>query len=282
VAFLAFGLIVVDFVMRLLVLEKRVAARYTAQEPFNAGHDPAMEGNNFNGSAEPGGDQREESSLLGKKQESDEFLIPHPSIQPYIIRKIPILYCLTSPSLVTALVVAFIQAILLASFDATVTTHANDLYGFDSLKSGLLFVPLTICSLIIGPISGWAVDRYGTKPVAVFGYTFLVPMLALLRLPVAHPHTQQAILYGALLGLCGIGLATIGAPSLVEAGAVVDKFHKRNPDFFGEQGPYAQLYGMDGMVFNLGLSIGPIIAGVGIDRIGEYSNFQGNDENREG
>jgi len=278
VAFVALGLLVVDFVMRLLVLEKKVAGRYTVQDPFHSDHDSALEGNNSIGSINQGGDQSEESFLLGTKQESDEFLIPDPANQPSIIRKIPILYCLTSPSLVTALVIAFIQALLLAAFDATVPIHANDLYGFDSLKSGLLFVPMSICGLIIGPISGWAVDRYGTKPVAVFGYAFLAPMLTLLRLPVAHPQTQQAVLYGVLLGLCGIGLATIGAPSLVEAGAVVDKFHKRNPDFFGEQGPYAQLYGMNGMVFNFGLSIGPIIAGVGIDRIGEYSHFQGNDE----
>lgn len=118
----------------------------------------------------------------------------------------------------------------------------------------------------MGPIAGWAVDKYGTKPVAVLGYGYLVPMLALLRIPNAEPQTQQVIVYGVILGLCGIGLAVIGAPSIVEAGSVVEKYHKRNPEFFGEQGPYAQLYGCNSMVFSLGLSVGPVIAGGLADR----------------
>jgi hypothetical protein len=47
----------------------------------------------------------------------------------------------------------------------------------------------------------------------------------------------------------------------VEAGAVVEKYYKANPEFFGEEGPYAQLYGLQSMVFSAGLALGPEIAG---------------------
>ena len=69
------------------------------------------------------------------------------------------------------------------------------------------------------------------------------------------------LLYGGCLAICGVGLAGIGAPSLVEAGAVVEKYYQANPEIFGEEGPYAQLYGLQSMVFSAGLSLGPEIAG---------------------
>jgi len=185
---------------------------------------------------------------------------------------VPILYCLSSPSLILAQLTALVQALIIASFDATVTTHAQDLYGFSSFQASLLFVPLSVMNLICGPIGGWCVDRFGTKPVAVFGFGYLVPILILLRIPTSSPYPKEVIVYGVLMGVAGVGMAVIGSPSIVEAGAVVDKYYKRNPDFFGEQGPYAQLYAINSMVFCLGLSIGPILGGELKDAIG-YGNM---------
>lgn len=265
--------------MRLMVIEKKVAARYIAnntdlhKKHAGDGHEP--DHTHADTSEEHGEhDPTEESPLIPQgdrsKEISDDFTIPQP--QPILIQKVPILYCLSSPSLILALIVALVQASLLAAFDSTLPTHAQDLYGFDSLKSSLLFVPLGMLNLIFGPIAGWAVDRYGTKPAAVFGYAYLVPILALLRLPQAEPQPQQPLFYAGLLALCGVGMATIGSPSIVEAGAVVEQFHKKNPGAFGEQGPYAQLYGLNSMVFSLGLSIGPVLAGGLRDRI-NYGNM---------
>ena len=59
---------------------------------------------------------------------------------------------------------------------------------------------------------------------------------------------------------------------MVEAGAVVEKYHKANPGFFGGEGPYAQLYGLQSMVFSAGLAIGPELAGQLREAIG-YGNM---------
>ena len=116
-----------------------------------------------------------------------------------------------------------------------------------------------------------AVDKYGTKPAAVIGFGYLVPVLILLRLP--HEGDKgQIILYSGLLALCGIGMAVIGSPSIVEASNVVQKYDKANPEFFGEQGPYAQLYGFNSLIFSAGLTMGPIISGALRDSIG-YGNM---------
>ncbi|KAK2611190.1 hypothetical protein N8I77_004557 [Diaporthe amygdali] len=253
------AVLAVDFIMRVLVIEKKVARRYDAAGPQSVGDLEAIESNNQEGD-EPehaNSEQGEEEPLLGKK-ENDLFKLSKD--QPAIAQKITILPCMTDPRLLTALLVAFVQALLLGSFDATVPTTAKELFGFDSLKGGLLFLPLGAFDLIIGPLAGWFVDRYGTKPCAVIGYGYLVPVLILLRLP-QPGGKDQILLYGGLLALCGIGLAIIGAPSIVEAGSVVQKYYEANPDFFGDQGPYAQLYGLNSMVFSLGLAVGPLLAG---------------------
>ena len=69
-----------------------------------------------------------------------------------------------------------------------------------------------------------------------------------------------------------MGVAAISAPSVVEAGDVVNKYHKANPEMFGETGPYAQLYGLNSMIYAAGLAIGPFLAGGLRDWIG-YGNM---------
>lgn len=205
--------------------------------------------------------------MLGTEKKEYEV----PPNQHSWVQKFPFSYCLKDPSLLTALLVAFVHASLLASFDATVPIEGQELFGFDSLKAGLLFIALDIPYLILGPIAGWVVDRYGTKPAAVLGFTYLVPVLILLRLPHGGVRSQ-IILYSAILSLCGIGLAIIGSSSIVEASQVVQKYHKANPGFFGANGPYAQLYGVNSMVFSAGLTVGPLLSGGLRDKIG-YGNM---------
>ncbi|KAL9001719.1 MAG: hypothetical protein Q9188_005317 [Gyalolechia gomerana] len=260
---IGFAILAIDFIMRLLLIEKKVAVQWQV-DGLEAGDDQEEQGANA-GDEE---DANEEEPLLRKKEE-DGYKVPEG--QPKAVKAFPILYCLKDPRLLTALLLAFNQAALLATFDATIPTEAKQLFGFDSLKSGLLFISLVLPYLLLGPVAGWLVDRFGPKPAAVLGFGYLVPVLILLRL--ARPGgTSQIIIYCVLLALCGIGLAVIGSPSVVEASYVVTMYNKTNPDFFGEQGPYAQLYGINSMVFSLGLTLGPLISGGLKDSIG-YGNM---------
>ena len=257
---IGFGILAIDFSMRLLLIEKKVSAKYDSD-------DGDVDAQTEDGDTEETHEDTEEVPLLGK--EKDGYKVPPD--QPKVIRGFPLLYCLRDPQLLTALLLAFVQASLLSSFDATVPTEATGLFGFDSLNAGLLFIALDIPYLILGPLAGWSVDKYGTKPAAVIGFGYLTPVLILLRIP----HTggkPQIIIFCACLSLCGVGLAVIGSPSIVEASQVVQRYHKANPDFFGEQGPYAQLYGINSMVFSAGLTMGPVLSGTLRDAIG-YGNM---------
>ncbi|OJD38847.1 membrane transporter protein [Diplodia corticola] len=295
---IGFAILAIDFIMRLLVIEKKVAARYENNDPTQGDlqQDLQHERTGQDGPNEEHGDT-EETPLLSNKKEQDYYKISPD--QPAIAQRFKLLPCLKHPGLVTAFFVAGVQAFLLGAFDATVPTVAEQYYTFSSLKSGLLFLPLGVSDFLLGPLFGWAVDRAGTKPVATFAYLYLVPVLILLRLPKPcpsspsslallasiNPHeppsssalkalaacsepTKQIAIWSALLFLAGVGLAGTSAPSIVEAGAIVKRFHEANPEFFGKDGPYAQLYGLSSMVFSAGLTVGPLVAGALKEKVG--------------
>jgi hypothetical protein len=91
--------------------------------------------------------------------------------------------------------------------------------------------------------------------------------LFLLRIPHADG-TPEIIKFCVFIALCGVGLSLISAPSVVEASSVIELYHKHNPDFFGKEGPYAQLYAINSVFFCLGLTFGPLISGGLRDSIG--------------
>lgn len=169
--------------------------------------------------------------------------------------------------LLTAELVAFTQATLLAVFDATIPTEAQDLFGFDSLKAGLLFAALVLPYLLFGSLCGKGVDKYGARLAAGFGLGYLVLPLILLRIP-QEGGTSEIVKFCVFLSMSGFGLALISAPSIVEASYVVEQYHKANKEFFGEEGPYAQLYAINSVVFSAGLTLGPLMSGGLRDRIG--------------
>ena len=262
---LGFAILALDFIMRILIIEKKTAAKYKDEDEDDPtkGHASQPEQN-----GEDGHEETEEDPLIPKEESQEYNISPD---QPRPIRSFPILYCLKDPRLLTALLLAFVQATLLATFDATVPTEAQELFNFDSLKAGLLFIALVLPYLVLGPVAGWTVDRYGPKPAAVIGFGYLVPVLILLRL-VRPGGKSQIIVYCALLALCGLGMGVIGSPSIVEASYVVGMYHKSNPDIFGPNGPYAQLYGINSMVFSAGLTVGPLVSGALKDAAG-YGNM---------
>ena len=264
---LGFACLALDFILRLLIIEKKTAAKYGPSE----GEGVKISGD---GSEEREGDPEdeeedsEEDPLIRKKEENTYKVSPD---QSKAVRVFPLLVCLKNPRLLTALLLAFVQATLLGTFDATIPTIAQEYFGFSSLEGGLLFMALILPYLILGPIAGWTVDRYGPKYAAVIGFGYLAPILVLLRL-VQSGGKEQIIVYCAILALCGLGMGVIGSPSIVEAAYVVQMYDKANPDFFGEQGPYAQLYGINSMVFSLGLTVGPLVSGSLKDAVG-YGNM---------
>ena len=262
--------------MRLFIIEKKTARQWLPVEASPAPGNPA---------AEAGANSTDEETPLlrdgdgtANEEEEDPTCYSLEPPKPWVVRKVPILACMGSGPLRTALFVNFIQAFLFASYDATVPVVAREYFFFDAFQVGMLFLALGIPALVFGPLAGWWVDTSGTKKPVVTGFLILAPALACMRFvqPVAYagaPETlSRALLYAGLLFLSGIGIHCIGAPGIVEAGAVMERYYKANPDHFGRNGPYAQLYGMNSAVISAGFAIGPAIAGGLKETIG-YGNM---------
>ena len=67
----------------------------------------------------------------------------------------------------TANWITLMQAALVGTPDATVPITGEASYGFTSLQTGLLFIPILLPGLVLGPLSGRILDRQGPKTVVV-------------------------------------------------------------------------------------------------------------------
>ena len=271
---ICFTMLGLDLVMRVLMIEKKTAGALSpASATLSSTHSGASEDEDTLSSDIDHSAVDETSPLLRSTKSRESRTYSFPREVAWIYRQIPLLFCFSrSPSLVLAEVVAFSQGVLLSAFNATVPTYAAEIFGFGSLRASLLFLPLGVMNLCLGPVGGWAIDRYGTKPVAVTGFALLAPALALLRLPELASVDKRLPLYVLNLAMCGLGLPLLGSSSVVEAGNVVKKFHGQNPTCFRHHGPYAQLYAVNHTVFSLGLTVGPLLAGTLKDAVG-YGNM---------
>ena len=249
--------------MRILLIERKVALSYIRNPSLddNESIDRTHGGAHFDrqGASREQHVPTEQSLLLGSPDITPEYYIA--PTENWLLQYAPILSCMRDPSLVVILILFGVQSALMGAFDATISFEAMDVFNFGSLQAGFFFVPLVCLRLVAGPIGGWGVDHWGSKPVAVLGHAFLVPVLVSFRLVTAEPRVTQIALYCVLLGLSGTGLAVIGTPGFVEAGVIVKKYHERNPSLFGVNGPYASLYGMNSMAFSIGMTVGPSLGG---------------------
>lgn len=264
---MAFSLLGLDFIMRLFVIEKKIARKYGLED--NNKKPASAPSSQEDQDPESGNGAGENSPLLQRnsREEDGRLAWKIPKDQPKLIQKFPILATLRNPRLLTAELVSLAHAFLIAVFDATVPTETQDLFSFSSLNSGLLFIPLCLPYLILGGVSGRGVDKYGGRIVATLGFAYMVLPLLLLRIPHAGGKSEIAK-FTACLGMVGVGFSFVSSPSLVEVSYVLEQYHLANPELFGEDGPYAQLYAINSLMFSAGLTLGPVVAGELRERIG--------------
>ncbi|BFZ58285.1 hypothetical protein PYCC9005_005347 [Savitreella phatthalungensis] len=246
----AFALLGLDFILRGLLIEKKTARKYE-RRTFADDRD-------FGEAEGP----TEETSLLPSDDKTPQTLIT---------RVFPLAEVMKNPRLLAAFWLAFVGASIVTAFDATIPTVAKDYFGFSSLQAGILFAPLTVPYLLVGPVAGWWVDRKGPKQPAVIGYTLTACSLAALYF-VRPGGKPQIILYSILLALNGTFSAFSGSSSFVQASTIVEDFSQRHPKFFGPKGAHGALYGCYNVAYSSGMLAGPLIAGGLRDAIG-YANM---------
>lgn len=252
-----FMMLAIDFFVRILVVEKKVVKRngwdkmLSHKDSFPTNEtDPLICKKNTNASSK---------TALSKWE--------LPSDVPKWFSKLPVVYLTaTSPRILASLLLCFTHSMTLGIFDATIPLESVDLFSFTSRSAGFLFIPLILPYLLLAPVAGLVVDRYGTKIPAAIGLLILACPLTLFGFvnaasPGQEGHFLEVTKFSILLSICGVGIASISSQSLIDESIVIDSYEKANPNLFPGGAPYAQLYAMNNIVFSLGLTLGPLIAG---------------------
>ena len=237
---MAFGCIGVDIILRLFMIETKVAAKYALPES----------------SPESGTEPRDRSPRTASSHPG-----PAAGTEPVRRKKqMPsLLILLKSPRLLSASWGCLVQAALLSAFDSVLPLYVHGTFGWDSLGAGLIFLPICIPSFF-EPIIGKLSDRYGIRIMAVCGFLGALPFFVLLRF-VYFNSLGQKVLLCALLLLIGVAVCIVMPPLLAEITRIVVEKEEQDPDVFGSKSAIAQAYALLNMAYAAGSIVGPIWGG---------------------
>ncbi|KAI9794932.1 MAG: hypothetical protein M1835_006306 [Candelina submexicana] len=243
---LAYGIIGVDLVLRLLVIEKDAAK--SSEESANGSEYGTMnaaraESNHVSESFPQAGNRQAEISS-------------------------PTLRLLKSPRLWTALFGWFAVAVLLTAFDSVIPIFVQSTFDWPTAGAGIIFIPLFLPDLG-APLFGRIVDssEQAGRLLAAAGFMLCLPFFVLLRL-IQDSSIKAQILLCVFLFMIGLGLAVCGPPTMVEAGRTVTDIEEKNPGAFGSEGATARAYGLYNCAFAAGQLVGPLWAGGVKTRLG--------------
>lgn len=255
-----FGVIGLDILLRLLLVEKKIAAKWmeTASTPIQIQSTPSTDDSITFAQLEAASAVVEKNTTIAATRAA---AITRPK------RRVPsMLILLKSRRLLAAFWGSLATSITMTALDTTIPLYVNQIFGWGSLGAGLVFLAL-LAPNFAGPLIGHWTDKYGPRWISAGGLLFSIPFWVLLRL-VDHDGIRQQVLLCGLLLLLGIACAFIITPLLAEFSKVCDAKERQQPDLFAGKSAYAQSFGIFNVAWALGSLIGPLVAAGIIDAAG--------------
>ena len=117
------------------------------------------------------------------------------------------------PSFCGASIAAFVLSASMFAMFLYLTLWVQNILGYSALESGLRFLPITLISFAIAPVSGKLSERYGVRWFLAGGLALVAVGLLLMR-GLAPGDDWTALLAGFCIAGGGIGLAN---PALATA-----------------------------------------------------------------
>lgn len=201
---MAVGLICVDIILRMLMIERKSARKYN-QKSSSAqyGTFESTQRENSHDSENVESSRTSDPSSPTQMESSTSTLSPlRATLQDSESRFPPLLTLLGSYRVLAAIYGVFVNVSVLASFDSVLPIFVKRTFNWTSLESGLIFLTVAVPALA-GPLVGQLSDRFGPRPIAVFGCAGTAPFLVLLQL-VSHDSEEQVVLLCGLLTLIGM------------------------------------------------------------------------------
>lgn len=257
--YLCFGLLGFDIALQVFMIEKRnlprKLAKFTSDAAGNdGGHDDDPEVDQAIQAAHEVVKETSNDDPNSNKNESEDD--NNNKDKKKKKRETPtMIKLLKIPRVCSALWMTFALSWAMTSLDTNMPTHLNNLFNFDSLGSGLVFLAIAVPSLA-EPLIGHVVDRVGPRYISSVACLLMGMLLILLRLPDRHT-VKQIVAFCAILTLCGCCIACIFPIMTSELTIATTKAERKNPGCFGKQKGYGQVYGLFNVAFSLGALIGP-------------------------
>ncbi|PVG02132.1 MFS general substrate transporter [Serendipita vermifera] len=140
----------------------------------------------------------------------------------------------------------FLYGIVFTLMEPTLPLRLQEVYGFPSLKVGIIYFAVVIPSLISTPLAGWISDKVGVNWVTVGSLVLSIPWWILMALP-----GNLAMLL-ASLALAEFFLAAVVTPLIADLAASAKEL-----DGIG----YAHVFGAFNFAYSCASALGPLIGG---------------------
>ena len=221
---LMFALLAIDAVLRLVMIETRVAQKWLEAESVQPNTTDIRHESDRPASLAPCPESFDTYSMTGNSEETTNGTRPSRQVRYHKLP--PILMLLLSFRMLAGLTGALLQSSLNVAFDSTLPLIVKALFGWQQTGQGLIFITILIPSLL-QPVFVAITDRYqqGRRLLAVGGCLLATPAYVLLRLVTQDSLGQKALLC-VLLVIIGLAMAIAMPGIMAEIGATVADFEK--------------------------------------------------------
>ncbi|KAJ5892583.1 hypothetical protein N7504_009274 [Penicillium tannophilum] len=183
---------------------------------------------------------------------------------------------LSNPRALTSMACHATISLTLACFDTTLPLHVSRTFGWDPFQTSLMFVLLTLPTLLLSPITGSIKDRWGTKIPSGIGFLAHAPLLWLLGaagpegLPFLSSEQTDQKIYTVTVVSLGIVRTLVTGCGTIEMTNLVTELQETQPAIFGPNGGYSRAFSLTNMSWTFSMFIGPILSGTITEKMGYY------------
>ncbi|KAJ5726786.1 MFS general substrate transporter [Penicillium malachiteum] len=173
---------------------------------------------------------------------------------------------------------------MLSAFDSTLPLHLRDVFNWGSLPAGLVFLTIQLPGPFLSPLVGWLRDRVGIRYPTTIGWIVVSLLLWTLTIPGqigfewASPDQLGKPMFVATTIGFGMTIPFVRGVALLQLMSesnpgVVREISAKNPSIFGSHGATSKVFSSVEIAFNVGTTIGPLIAGSLTEMLGfTYTN----------